>query len=155
MSRENIPAASVQRLLKDGVSGKIRVSGPAVQKAHGLVQAYLMKAGREAASVSKAAKMQTIKDRHAQLALLNVCAGVGEADLGAVDHKKRGLPVAGVSRVFREAAGNIRVSADVEKMCTSAAEAYLKTLGRRAAMIAQAAKRQTLLEADIAAANAF
>ena len=152
--REDIPAAAVSRLLKSGVSGTIRVSSPAIQSALGLVNAYVSKAGKEAAKVSGASKMSTIKDRHAEVALLNPCVGVDEANLKFVDHKTRGLPVAGVARVFR-GANNLRVSAVVEKMATAAAEAYLETLGRRAAMITMAAKRQTISEADIKAAAAF
>lgn len=155
MSREDIPAAAVHRLLKEGVTGDVRVSTAAVQQSLGLVKAYVMKAGKESAAVVKASKGSTVLDRHAQIGLLNVCAGVTEDKLQFVESKKRGLPVAGVSRVFRESASNLRVSAKVEKMVTAAATAYLNELGRRAALIMAASGRKTLLKQDVAAASEF
>lgn len=63
------------------------------------------------------------------------------------------LAASHVKKLILEGAGDMRVAGAAVPLATTAAATYLKKLGERAAAIARAERRQTIMDRDIESAK--
>jgi histone H3/H4 len=158
MSRPNIGKSTVHRLLISA-SGGSRVSDAAAEAAAAAVERYLEKAGQAAADHLKIAKRKTVTRDVAETVLVNACSGITANSLQYRQGEKRGLPVAGVLRVFshegkkgKKSTGlGFNVSDEAKKMIAGGAESFIEQLGKRARIVSKEMDkdRATVKDRDI------
>lgn len=145
--RDAIALAPCHRLVKEG-AGKLRVaedSGKAAKKA---VKSYLKHVAEDCLKHAQSHAKKTINLDMVVHAATKQCSGVSESAVRAGHVGERGLSKAGVVRQFQKAC-KLRVTDEAKKGLLAAAEAYVKALGMRAAMIVSAANRKTVLDRDL------
>ena len=158
MSRPNIGKSTVHRLLQIA-SGGSPVAAKAAEEAQAAVERYLEKAGQAAKDRLDIARRKTVTREIAEAVLTNSCAGIMANSFRYVKGNVRGLPVAGVLRVFshegksgRKALGlGFNISEDAKKMIAGAAEAFIEQLGKRARQVSQEfdKNRLTIKDRDV------
>lgn len=157
-SRDDIGLATCKRLLTVGseIQGA-RTAEQAAKEAQKAVMSVLEKGGAEAAELLKLTKTKTVTLDIVRACFVGKCLGVRDADLSSAPRKgkgQRGLPLAGVERIFRmKLADSSRITDDAKKALVGVAEAYLRSLGHNAGLMAKAGKRNTIQAADILAAR--
>lgn len=156
--RAPIGLATCKRLLSvsAGIDG-VRTSAKAAEESQKAVNLMLRKAGVEAAKLLKLKKTKTVTLEILAMCFADgKCLGVHETDLTSAPRKGKGernVPRAGAEKIFRGALGEAHINAQAKDALVGAAEAYLRTLGKNAGLMAAAAKRQTIQGADILAAT--
>lgn len=141
MSRPDIGPSTVHRLLTNATN--MRVSSEAANAAREALIRFLRKAGQSASDRLKIAKRKTVNREVAEAVLVNECIGLNSVSLKYSKGGQRGLPLAGVRRVFshegtsgKKSTGlGFNISKDAEKMVVAAAESFLDLLGKRARLI--------------------
>jgi histone H3/H4 len=151
--RDSIGLAPCHRELAAGAFEDARVSKLAAKAAKKAVKELLARAARDLAERASLMKRKTVSAEMVEAVLVGKCEGITRSDLikGHKD-KKRGLSQAGVVRTVKKHT-DLNISEDAKKALVGAAEAYLRSLGQRAGMLARAGKRSTLLENDVKSAK--
>jgi len=157
-SRDDIGLATCKRLLATGSNiSDVRTSAIAATEAQKAVTSMLQLYGSKAAAVLKQKKTKTVTLSTLEYLFSGNCLGISRVDLSSAPRKgkgQRGVPLAGVERIFREMLeSDGRITEDAKKALVGAAEAYLHTLGKNAGLMAQAGRRKTIQGSDVLAAR--
>jgi histone H3/H4 len=156
--RDDIGLATCKRLLAAGSGiADVRTAKEAAEQAQDAVKQMIHDAGTKAASLLRLKKTKTVDKDMIIACFEGTCTGISVSNLVSAPRKgkgQRGVPLAGVDRIFREKlSGDSRVTGEAAKALVGAAEAYLRSLGRNAGLMAKAARRNTIQGADIVSAR--
>lgn len=152
--RDAIGLAPCHRLVKAG-AGKLRVAEDSAKSAKKAVKGFLKRVADDAVKHAHQAGKKTINLDMVIHAATKQCSGVTEASIRSGHVGERGLSQAGVVRQFQKTANKMRMTDEAKKGLLAAAEAYCMSLGKRAAMIVDAAGRKTVLDRDLKKADAL
>ena len=156
MPREDIGPATCRRVLHAGLVARIpdgRVSAEAVEDTHDLVTKFIKTIAVAVEKQLKIKKAKTVTAEMIEDVVSNCAYNIKAADLMAVKGEHRNFPVAGTVRVLHSnMSEGLRVSDDAKKMLAAACDSYVRKIGFRAGLIAESAKRKTVLRNDVRAA---
>lgn len=151
--REAIGLAPCHRLVKSGAAG-LRVSDKAAGLAKKAVKAYLKSVAEKMLARAQDQKKKTVNLDMVVRAAVG-CNGVTEnAVRSGHQGADKGLSLAGVVRHVKKHC-DLHISSDAKVALLAAAEAYLRALGQRSAMLVdssgkkESSKRGTVLERDL------
>lgn len=150
--RDDLGLSTCQDIIR--AHGPQRASADAAKMARKALKRFLRELATESAQVLKIQKKKTVTLEVLQLALAGKmsCRGVTAAHLQkSSSSSKRGLPLAGVVRVFL-GAHEMRMTEEAKKSLVNAATAHLIAIATLSGKMAAAGKRKTVLDGDVEAA---